>query len=71
MKLDELRPLLSPASFKPMKIVTARNGTFDVAEAGHLLLTSTQLYVGRDVDDGVPRHVSTIPLLQIVRVEPA
>ena len=71
MTLDEIRPHLAASPFRPLKVVTARNGTFDVASAGHVMLTATQLYIGRDVEDGVPRHVSTIPLQQIVRIEPA
>ena len=71
MTPSEIQPLLQADSFRPMKIVTTRNGTFEVMVLSHLLLTATQLYIGREINDvGVPTKVSAIPLLQIMRLEP-
>ena len=72
MTIEQIQPFLRAQPFRALKVVTARNGTFDVAAPGHVLLTTTQLIIGRDlVGDGVPAKVSTIPLVQLVRIEPA
>ncbi|HEX8914607.1 MAG TPA: hypothetical protein VF796_19815 [Humisphaera sp.] len=73
MNASELKALLDADPFRPFAVSTTRIGRFTVASPRHALLTATALHVGRDVDasTGIPAEASIIPVVQIVKVEPA
>ncbi|HEY0008168.1 MAG TPA: hypothetical protein VGB55_05560 [Tepidisphaeraceae bacterium] len=71
MTASEIQPYLRAEPFKPLTIVTARNGSIPVTRPDAVLLATTQLYIGWEFDSsGVPSKVSIIPLLQIRQIKP-
>jgi hypothetical protein len=73
MNAPELKAMLDAEPFRPFAVTTTRTGTFVVASPRHALLTATALHVGRDADasTGIPTTASIVPIVQIVKVDPA
>jgi hypothetical protein len=72
MQATRLRDRLSADPFEPFYVRTTRTGVYEIKAPGLVLLTTTALYIGNNVDDdGLPQTVTQVPLAQIVQIEPA
>ena len=70
MNLQTFRDLLSAHPFRPFRLMMSGGQTYEVRHPEMAFLSRSSIYVGVDVEDGVPAEFRICSLLQVVSVEP-
>jgi hypothetical protein len=70
MTVQTFRDLLHKRPFEPFRIVMSSGERYEVRHPEMAFLTRATLYVGTDVDHGIPDEAAMCSLLHITAVEP-
>lgn len=70
MTVQTFRDLLAERPFKPFRVVMFSGERHDVRHPEMAFLSKTSLYVGTDLEDGIPAEFRICSLLHVTTVEP-
>ena len=70
MTVQTFRYLLAERPFKPFRVVMSSGEKHEVRHPEMAFLSKTSLYVGTDLEDGIPAEFRICSLLHVTTVEP-
>jgi len=70
MTVQTFRDLLASRPFKPFRVVMSSGEKHEVRHPEMAFLSKTSLYVGTDLEDGIPAEFRICSLLHVTTVEP-
>lgn len=70
MTVQTFRDLLAERPFKPFRVVMSSGERHEVRHPEMAFLSKTSLYVGTDLEDGIPAEFRICSLLHVTTVEP-
>ncbi|MEM9346403.1 MAG: hypothetical protein AAGB26_07285 [Planctomycetota bacterium] len=70
MTVQTFRDLLAERPFKPFRVVMSSGEKHEVRHPEMAFLSKTSLYVGTDLENGIPAEFRICSLLHVTTVEP-
>jgi hypothetical protein len=70
MTVQDFRDLLTKQPFHPFRLVMSSGLAYEVRHPEMAFLSRTSIYVGIDVEDGIPADFRMCSLLHVATVEP-
>ncbi|MEM9110461.1 MAG: hypothetical protein AAGC72_10605 [Planctomycetota bacterium] len=70
MTIQAFRDLLAERPFKPFRVVMSSGEKHEVRHPEMAFLSKTSLYVGTELEDGIPAEFRICSLLHVTTVEP-
>ncbi|MEM6258989.1 MAG: hypothetical protein AAGI37_11810 [Planctomycetota bacterium] len=70
MTVQTFRDLLAERPFKPFRVVMSSGEKHEVRNPEMAFLSKTSLYVGTELEDGIPAEFRICSLLHVTTVEP-
>ncbi len=70
MTIQTFREALSAKPFRPFRLVMSSGQSYEVRHPEMAFLSRTAIYVGVDVEDGVPADFRICSLLHVTAIEP-
>ena len=70
MTVQNFRDLLTKRPFQPLRLVMSSGASYEVRHPEMAVLSKTSIYVGIDVDDGIPADFRICSLLHVTAIEP-
>ncbi|MEX0717035.1 MAG: hypothetical protein WD066_10620 [Planctomycetaceae bacterium] len=68
--MQTFRDLLARRPFQPFRLVMSSGQTYEIRHPEMSFLSRTSIFVGVDVEDGIPAEFRICSLLHVTAVEP-